>query len=74
LIDSLQQQVAILLQQNRGAKIEVAKLPLFSRRIEEVSMFINMAYLYLRMKIKEESKSTKMIWILSYMQGGVVEA
>ena len=37
-------------------------------------MFINMAYLYLRMKIKEESKSTKMIWILSYMQGGVVEA
>jgi len=54
--------------------VEVIKLPLFSERIEKVSMFINTAYLYLRMKMKEESELTKMIWVLSYMQGEMVEA
>ena len=41
--------------------MEVAKPPLFSRRIEKVSTFVNIAhlYLYLRMKMME-SKSTKM--------------
>ena len=37
-------------------------------------MFINTAYLYLRMKMKEESELTKIIWVLSYMQGEMVEA
>ena len=38
----------------------MAKLLLFSRRIEEVSIFINMVCLYLSMKITEESKVIKM--------------
>ena len=55
------QQVATLLQQNRGARVEVVKLPLFSGKIEEVSMFINVACLYLSMKMTGESEATKMV-------------
>jgi len=73
LIASLQQQVAILLQQNRGARVKVAKSPLFSGKIEEVSMFINVAHLYLSIRITEELKMARMAWVLSYMQGGVAE-
>ena len=40
--------------------MEITKPLLFSRRIEKVSMFVSTAYLYLRMKITEESESTKM--------------
>jgi len=65
--------VATLLQQNRKAKVEVAKSPLFSGKIEEVSMFINIAYLYLSMKMIEKLKAMKMAWMLSYIQRGVVE-
>ena len=74
LIAGLQQQVATLLQQNRGARVEVVKLPLFSGKIEEVSMFINVACLYLSMKMTGESEATKMVWILSYVQREVAEA
>ena len=74
LIASLQQQVATLLQQNGGARVEVAKPPLFSGKIEEVSVFINTAHLYLSMKMMGESKATRMAWVLSYVQGGVAEA
>jgi len=63
-----------LLQQNRGARVEVAKSPLFSRKIEEVSTFINAAHLYLSMKITEELEATKIVWVLSYVQGEVAEA
>jgi len=73
LIASLQQQVAILLQQNGGARVKVAKSPLFSGKIEEVSMFINVAHLYLSIRITEELKMARMAWVLSYMQGGVAE-
>jgi len=66
--------VATLLQQNRRARVEITKPPLFSGRMEEVSMFVNMAYLYLRMKMMGELKSTKMTWVLSYIQGGVAKA
>ena len=54
--------------------MEVAKLPLFSGKIEEVSMFINIAYLYLSMKMIGELKVTRMVWMLSYIQGGVTKA
>jgi len=73
LIASLQQQVAILLQQNGGARVKVAKSPLFSGKIEEVSMFINVAHLYLSIRITEKLKMARMAWVLSYMQGGVAE-
>jgi len=52
--------VATLLQQSGGARVEVAKPPLFSGKIEEVSMFINAAHLYLSMKMIGESEATKM--------------
>ena len=66
--------MATLLQQNRGARVKVAKPPLFSEKIEEISAFINTAHLYLSIKIMEESEATRMAWVLSYVQGGVVEA
>jgi len=69
LITGLQQQVATLLQQNGGVRVEVAKPPLFSGRMEEVSTFINVVHLYLSMKMTGESEATKMAWVLSYVQG-----
>jgi len=42
--------------------------------MEEVSMFINAARIYIRMKITEEAAMTQVAWILSYVQGGVAEA
>ena len=47
--------------------MEVAKSPLFSGKIEEMSVFINTAYLYLSMKITWELETTKMAWVLSYV-------
>ena len=46
---------------------------MFSGKIEEVSVFINIACLYLSIKIIKELKATKIAWILSYIQGEVVE-
>jgi len=51
----------------------VAKPPLFSRKIEKVSTFINAACLYLSMKMTEKSEATRIAWVLSYVQGGVAE-
>jgi len=47
---------------------------MFSGKMEEVSMFINAACLYLRMKINGEAATTQIAWVLSYVQGGVAEA
>ena len=66
--------MATLLQQSREARVEVAKPLLFSRKIKEVSIFINMVQLYLSMKMIEELKLTKIAWVLSYIQEEVVEA
>jgi len=41
--------------------------------MEEVSTFINVAHLYIRIKITEEVAMTQVAWVLSYMQGGVAE-
>ena len=37
-------------------------------------MFINVAHLYLRMKITDEVAMTQVAWVLSYVQRGVAEA
>jgi len=66
--------VATLLQQSRGARVEVAKFPLFSGKMEKVGVFVNVAHLYLRIKIIEKSESTKMAWVLSYVQWRVAKA
>jgi len=46
----------------------------FRGKMEEVSVFINVACLYLRMKMMEEATTTQVAWVLSYVQGGVAEA
>jgi len=45
----------------------------FSGKIEKVSMFINVARLYIRMKMTEEAATIQVAWVLSYVQGGVAE-
>ena len=62
------------MQQNGGARVKVAKPPLFSGRMEKVSTFINAAHLYLSMRMMGEPEATKMAWMLSYIQGGVAKA
>ena len=52
----------------------MAKPPLFNGKIEEVSMFINMAHLYLSMRMTGKPKTTRMTWMLSYIQEEVAEA
>ena len=42
--------------------------------MEEVSTFINAARIYIRMKMTEETATTQVAWVLSYVQGGVAEA
>ena len=37
-------------------------------------MFVNMAHLYVRIKIIEEVAATQVTWVLSYIQGGIAEA
>ena len=37
-------------------------------------MFVNVAQLYIRMKITEEVAATQVAWVLLYMQGGIAEA
>jgi len=66
--------VTTQLQQNRGARVEIAKPLLFSRKMEEMSVFINTACLYLSMKMIGELEVTKMAWVLFYVQGRVAEA
>jgi len=42
--------------------------------MEEVSVFVNMAGLYIRIKIIEEVAMTQVAWVLSYVQRGIAEA
>jgi len=42
--------------------------------MEEVSTFVNVARLYIRIKMTEEVAVTQVAWVLSYVQGGIVEA
>ena len=63
-----------MLLQQQGSKVEVARPQVFGRRMEEVSTFINVARLYIRMKMTEEATVTQVTWVLSYVQGGIAEA
>ena len=63
-----------MLLQQQESRVEVERSQVFSRRIEEVSAFINVACLYIRMKMTEEAAATQVAWVLSYMQGGIAEA
>ena len=63
-----------MLLQQQGNRVEVARPQVFSRRMEEVSAFINAACLYIRMKMTEEAAATQVAWVLSYVQEGIAEA
>jgi len=63
-----------MLYQQQGSRVEVVKPQVFSGKMEEVSTFINAACLYIRMKMTEETATTQVAWILSYVQGGIAEA
>ena len=54
--------------------MEVARPQVFSGKIEEVSTFVNVARLYIRIKMTEEIAVTQVAWVLSYVQGGIAEA
>ena len=60
--------------QQQESRVEVARPQVFSRKIEEVSAFINTACLYIRMKMIEEAVVTQVAWVLLYIQEGIVEA
>ena len=63
-----------MLLQQQGSRVEVTKPQVFSGKMEEVSVFINAACLYIRMKMTEEAAATQVTWVLSYVQGGIAEA
>jgi len=42
--------------------------------MEKMSVFINAACLYIRIKMTEEATTTQVACVLSYVQGGVAEA
>jgi len=58
MIAILQQQVNTMLLQQQGSRVEVAKPQVFSGKIEEMSTFINVARIYIRMKMEEEAATT----------------
>jgi len=74
MIATLQQQVNTMFLQQQESQVEVARPQIFSGKMEEVSAFINVAHIYIRMKMIEEAVTTQVAWVLSYVQGGVAEA
>jgi len=74
MIATLQQQVNTMLLQQQESRVEVAKPEIFSRKIEEVSIFVNAAHLYIRIKMAEEATVTQMAWVLLYVQEGIAGA
>jgi len=67
MIATLQQQISTMLLQQQGSRVEATKPQVFSRRMEEVSTFVNAAHLYIRMKMAEEAAATQVAWVLSYV-------
>jgi len=74
MIATLQQQINTMLLHQQGSRVEVAKPQVFGEKMEKVSTFINTAHLYLRIKITDKVATTQIVWVLSYVQGGVAEA
>ena len=63
----------MLLQQQKS-KVEVTRPQVFSGKMEEISVFVNAACLYIRIKVTEEVAVTQVAWVLSYVQREIVEA
>ena len=62
-----------MLLQQQESRVEVTKPQTFSGKMEEISAFVNVACLYIRMKMAEEAAATQVAWVLLYVQGGIVE-
>jgi len=73
MIATLQQQVNTMLLQQQGSQVEVTRPQVFNGRMEEVSTFINVARIYIRMKMTEEAATTQVAWVLSYVQREIAE-
>jgi len=56
-----------MLLQQQGSRVEIARPQVFSGKMEEMSVFVNVAYLYIRMKMTEEVAMTQVAWVLSYV-------
>jgi len=67
-IRTLQQQLV-----NQNTQPEVAVPPKFNRRREAVIGFVNACCLYARARLGGAGDREKISWVLSYVQGGVVE-
>jgi len=63
-----------MLLQQQGSRVEVVRPQVFSGKMEEISVFVNIACLYIRMKMTEKVAATQVAWVLSYIQGGIVKA
>ena len=48
-----------MLFQQQGSRVEVTRSQVFSGKMEEVNMFVNMACLYIRIKMSEEAATTQ---------------
>ena len=58
-----------MLLQQQGSRVEVVRPQVFSGKMEEISVFVNVAQLYIRMKMTEEIVATQVAWVLSYVRG-----
>ena len=63
-----------MLLQQQGSRVEVARPQVFSGKMEEISVFVNAARLYIRMKMMEEVAAIQVAWVLLYVQEGIAEA
>jgi len=63
-----------MLLQQQGSRVEVVRPQVFSGKMEEMSVFVNIACLYIRIKMTEKVAATQVAWVLSYIQGGIVKA
>jgi len=58
MIVTLQQQVNTMFLQQQGSRVKVARPQVFSGEMEEMSAFVNVARLYIRMKMTKEVAAT----------------
>jgi len=58
---------------NMGSHMEVAKPAIFNGEAGKVGGFIMVCRLFLRMKLRGTSVEEQVQWVLSYMQGGLVD-